>query len=188
MATVNVTPETFELVNFDAGEIQKLASELADTIGLSDDVTIDIEVDEAMMMGRVSSRLEERRIVVEAFGGAFEDQRKSRAFSAERTRTALAHGFMRARDRLDPAFGDAPPDDEVSIPLESAWATHIEGRLERLGLPIRRQRRIYHFRVRHGFNDSADAVFEELWSSDSLNWDDLNRLSVAAEETRAAVS
>lgn len=187
MATVNVTPETFELVFFDRADIEAIASELADTVGLPDDVTIDIDVDETLMMGRVSSRLEGRRIVVEASGGAFEDQRKARTFSPERTRSALAHGFMRARDRLDPSFGPAPADDELTICQESAWATSIEGRLERLGLPVRRQRRIYHFRVRHGFDDNADAVFDELWAGEGLSWADIDRLSAAAAGTAATV-
>lgn len=180
MANLKVTPETFELVFFDAGEIERMASELADTIGLPDDVAIEIAVDETLMMGRVSTSLDGRRILIEVSGGAFEDQRKARTFSVERARSALAHGFMRARDRLDPSFGDPPADDELTTQQESAWSTNVEGRLERLGLPSRRQRRIYHFRVRHGFDDNADAVFEELWQADRLSWADIDRLSAAA--------
>lgn len=187
MATVAVTPQSFELVFFDAAEIERIAGELADTIGLPSDVVIEINIDESLMVGRVSSRLEDRRIVVDASGGAFEDHRKARTFSAERARTALAHGFMRARDRLDPSFGDAPADDELTIQQESAWATFIEGRLERLGLPTRRQRRIYHFRVRHGFDDNVDAVFEELWKGEGLSWADIDRLSASASGTTATV-
>lgn len=187
MATVNVSPESFELVFFDRAEIEHIAGELADVIGLPDDVVIDIDVDETLMMGRVSSRLDGRHIVVEASGGAFEDQRKARTFSADRTRSALAHGFMRAGDRLDPGFGDAPSDDELTIQQEAAWATSIEGRLERLGLPTRRQRRIYHFRVRHGFDDNVDAVFEELWAGEGLSWADIDRLSASAAGTTATV-
>ena len=56
------------------------------------------------------------------------------------------------------------------------------GRSERLGYNPSRQRRLYHFRNRHGFSDVADAVFDRLWSADGLSWADLQ---AACAETAA---
>jgi hypothetical protein len=55
------------------------------------------------------------------------------------------------------------------------------GRIQRLGYDSQRQRRLYQFRVRHGFNDAADAAFERLWTADSLTWDDIVALSTRAQ-------
>jgi hypothetical protein len=120
-------------------------------------------------------------------GGAFEDLKRARQFSAERTRTVLAHALIRAKDRLDPAFGDPPGDAELTVQLESAWATYAEGRLERIGIAGRPQRRIYHFRIRHAFTDTSDRVFNELWSADNLRWADIERLSAEAAASKEAV-
>jgi hypothetical protein len=56
-----------------------------------------------------------------------------------------------------------------------AWDVYGSARLVRLGHfhYNQRQRRLYHFRNRHGFTDVADAAFEQLWSGDGLTWDDL---------------
>jgi hypothetical protein len=53
------------------------------------------------------------------------------------------------------------------------------GRLARLGYPAQRQRRLYHFRNRHGFSDVADAAFDRLWTGDGLTWADIQ--AVCAE-------
>jgi hypothetical protein len=47
-----------------------------------------------------------------------------------------------------------------------------------------RQRRLYHFRNRHGFTDVADAVFERVWGADGLSWAELVELSDRAHRTR----
>ena len=56
------------------------------------------------------------------------------------------------------------------------------GRLVRLGYKHHdnRQRRLYHFRSRHGFSDAADSAFERLWTADSLTWPDIKSLSDGA--------
>lgn len=188
MATITVNPPTFELVEFDAGEIEKLAAELCEAIGFPDDAEVEINVDEAAIIGRVTSRLEGRKFVVEATGGAFESLRKARTFDAERTKVALALGLLRARDRLDESFGEVPPDDEVDLAHDTAWTTYIEGRLARAGLPSRATRRIYHFRIRHGFTDASDAAFERLWNADGLTWGDIVKISDGANTLRAEIS
>ncbi|HEX2850156.1 MAG TPA: hypothetical protein VHN98_06375 [Acidimicrobiales bacterium] len=182
MATVTVTPATFELINFDAGEVSRVAEEVADKVGVGGDVAIEVNVDEAEMLASSTTRVEDGRIVVDVSGGAFESLRKAREFDETRARTTLGLALMRARDRLDPSFGDPPPDDELAVDLESAWSTYIEGRLSRLGvIEGRPQRRIYHFRVRHGFSDRTDAVFNRLWSGDGLTWQAIVEASREAE-------
>ena len=181
MAKVTVTPETFELINFDHDEIVAVVSDVADRVGLGADVPVRVEIDEAGMQPRSSSRVEGEGVVIEANGGAFESQKKSREFDADRARLVLGSALLRARDRLDPAFGEPPADDEVDVKHEVAWATYIEGRLDRLGIiTARPQRRIYHFRVRHGFNDTVDRVFQRLWDADGLSWADLVAASAEA--------
>ena len=182
MAKVTVTPETFELVNFQASDIEAAAHEVAEAVGLGDDVTVEISVAEEEMQGRSSASIDGNTIKVDVSGGAFESLRKAREFAPERCKAVLGQALMRARDRLDPSFGDPPADDEVPVHLEAAWSTYIEGRLDRKGiLAGRPQRRIYHFRVRHGFNDEVDRIFEQLWNGDGLTWADIEKLSADAQ-------
>ena len=71
--------------------------------------------------------------------------------------------LLRAKDRLSDDFADAPRR-RASSPAASGprgTSTRI-GRAERLGLPVRRQRELYDFRLQHGFTDVADAAFERL--------------------------
>jgi hypothetical protein len=181
VAKVTVTPETFELVEFDSAEITRVANDVADAVGLGADVPVSIDVDEAVMQGRASSRVEGDGVVVEASGGAFESLRKARTFDEARCRSILGQALLRARDRLDPSFGTPPADADLSVREEVAWASYIEGRLDRLGIIRGRpQRRLYHFRVRHGFNDTVDTVFQRLWEADGLTWSDLEAASAEA--------
>jgi len=187
VAKITVTPETFELVQFDAAEIAAIAADVASAIGLADDVGVVVNVDEAIMMGKAVSHLEGNTVVLDVTGGAFESLRRARTFDETRAKGVLGQALMRARDRLDPAFGDPPADDDLSVTEESAWATYIEGRLDRLGiLAGRPQRRIYHFRVRHGFNDTVDRIFDQLWNADGLTWADIIAASTEAAATVSA--
>jgi hypothetical protein len=96
--------------------------------------------------------------------------------------------LFRVRDRLDPAFGDPAADDKLSLPQSVAWDAYCVGRLVRLGFTHydNRQRRLYHFRNRHGFSDAADDAFERLWTADGLTWSDVTALSDSAVGTSAA--
>ncbi|MGZ4674391.1 MAG: hypothetical protein ACXV8K_17150, partial [Ilumatobacteraceae bacterium] len=77
-------------------------------------------------------------------------------------------------------FGDAPPDNQLTLAQIAAWEVYCIGRLERLGIAVNQQRWRYNFRNRHAFTDHADAAFDRLWASDSLTWDELQAISAAA--------
>lgn len=181
---VSVSPETFELIDFDAAEIAAVTASVADAVGLGDDVAIRVEIDETVIMAKTASRIEPgdpTTVVVEATGGAFESLRAARTFDETRCRNVLGQALLRARDRLDPAFGEPPADGDLDVHQETAWAATIEGRLDRLGIVKGRpQRRIYHFRVRHGFNDTVDRVFEQLWGDDAPTWAGIEAASAEA--------
>ena len=185
MAKITVSPETFELIEFDAAEIAAVASSVADAVGLGADVEVRITIDETVIMAKTSSRLEAANtVVVDATGGAFESLKAARKFDETRCRNVLGQALLRARDRLDPSFGEPPADGDLDVHQETAWATYIEGRLARMGVVSGRpQRRIYHFRVRHGFNDRVDQVFDRLWNGQDLSWADIQ---AASDEARGA--
>lgn len=169
------------MVNFDAGRIAALTATAADTIGLPADAEVRVEVREASPLGR--ARLERLDpITLSVHGGAFENPTEPRALSDRAVNDVVGRLLFRAKDRLDPAFGDPPPDDELTLQQVTAWDAYCLGRFSRLGYDIRKPRRLYHFRNRHGFTDVADAVFERIWSSDQMTWADLE---AACEETAA---
>ena len=184
MAKVTVTPEKFEMVFFDADEITRIAEKVAEAVGLPDDTQVEINVDEAMMMGRSTVTIDGNRLVLDVMGGAFEDQRRARQMSAERTERLLAMKFMRARDRLDPDFGEPPADADVTPGQGIAWDVYSEGRLSRAGMGTRQQRLRYHFRVRHGFNDVADELFHRLWNADKLSWAEIQTIHETGTKNR----
>jgi hypothetical protein len=74
------------------------------------------------------------------------------------------------------------------LPQSVAWDAYCVGRLVRLGYTHydNRQRRLYHFRNRHGFSDAADEAFDRLWIGDGLSWSDIVGLSDGAVGTSAA--
>lgn len=182
MAKVTVAPEKFELIDFDSGEIAKITEEVADAVGLPPECPVTVNVDEAVIMGRATAQvLDGGAVLVDATGGAFESLRKARVFDAARGRAVLGHAMQRAADRLNPDFGSPPADGELTTGLEAAWSTYIEGRLVRHGIiEGEAQRRIYHFRVRHAFTDTADEVFHRLWDADDLTWADIEAASAEA--------
>jgi hypothetical protein len=182
MAKIIVTPDQFHLVFFDAGRIAELTGEVADRIGLAEDLEIRVEVDERMPLGRVKvTSLDPVTITVE--GGAFEDAKQLRHLSERSTTDVLGRTLLKIKDRLDPGFGEAPADDKLSLQELVAWTAYSEGRCERLGLPTQKQRWRYHFRNRHGFSDVADAAFDRLWAGEGLTWADIE---AACAETAAA--
>lgn len=187
MAEVRVTPETFNLVNFDAARIAEVASKLAGEVGLPDDAVIEIEVDERTPATRVKTEsIDPIKLKVE--GGAFEDPTVPRTLSDRLTADVLGRLLFRAADRRSPGFADAPADDELDLAQQTAWDSYSMGRLERLGYDVRKPRRLYHFRNRHGFNDVADAAFEKLWTGEGLTWADLDAVCQETAAARAAVS
>jgi hypothetical protein len=181
---VTVEPETFTLVDFDAGAIAELIEGLLDAVGI--DQPVRIEVDQTTPLGHAQV-VSIDPIVLTVESGALEDPRRLRQLSPGGATNVLGRLLFRTRDRMDPAFGDPPTDDELSLELHAAWDVYAVGRLVRLGHTNfdERQRRLYQFRTRHGFSDATDAAFDALWSGEGLTWADIERISV---EARAATA
>ncbi len=176
--TVTVSPETFNYVSFDSDLIRSIASGLIGALGMTE-YAVAIDVDETTPLARISCTLGEG-ISIHADSGAFEDTRKPRQQSETATATSLGRVLLRARDRLVGGFGEAPPDNELTLAQVAAWETYSVGRLQRLGIPTNQQRWRYNFRNRHAFSDAADTAFEELWQSDGLTWGELSAISASA--------
>lgn len=175
---VTVRPDTFTYVMFDAEVIRRVAEELAAALGLADR-SIVIDIDETTPLAKTTIAIGEE-LRVHADSGAFEDTRKPRHHSENAVQTSLGRVLLRARDRLTGGFGEAPPDESLTLPQTAAWETYSIGRLERIGVAVNRQRWLYNFRNRHGFTDAGDASFEELWNSDGLTWGELCAISERA--------
>ena len=185
MATVTVTPEEWKYVFFDGARIAAVTEKLLGDIGLDQDVQID--VDETTPLGRAKVT-SVTPIVISVESGAFEDAKRPRHLSERAAADVVGKWLYRVRDRLDPSFGDAPDDESLSLAQTTAWDTYSVGRMARLGYPVQRQRRLYHFRNRHGFSDLADTAFEALWNGDGLTWSDIQRICDTTEPTRTPVS
>ena len=171
---VTVDPPVFAIVNYDPSRIAAAAAEIAALAGLPDDVRIEVVVDEESFFGKTSTVVAGRSVTMTVEGGAFEDPQKLRQFSEENTRLVLGRLLFRAADRLDPAFGDPPPDPELTPAEHAAWDAYAVGRYTRhAGVDGGLGRRRYAFRVRHGFSDAADRAFDQLWSASDLTWADI---------------
>ena len=184
--SVSVSPETFTLVSYDSAEIASIIDELITAIGLPSDLDVLLEVDESTPLGRATlASIDPLVITVES--GALEDPKHPRTLSRTGSADVLGRLMFRVRDRLDASFGDPPEDDKLTLPQSVAWDAYCVGRLVRLGFTHydNRQRRLYHFRNRHGFSDAADDAFDRLWMADGLSWSDIAALSDSAVGTAA---
>jgi hypothetical protein len=179
MARIDVSPESFSMVEFDTDEIRAIAERLADTVGFPADLEVRIEIDETVPTGRVRVPSVEP-VVIEIEGGAFEDSKRLRRFSAESAARVLGRVLLQVHDPRDPAFGTPPPRDEMSFALRNAWDVYAMGRLGGNGFDTQRQRWLYAFRTRHGFDEATDQAFEQLWGGRGLTWDDIAGLSADA--------
>src|SRR5436305_6786818 len=184
MGTVTVSPEEFHLVLYDGAEIASIVGALADKVGLGDQ-TIHIEVDERTPLGS-SAVVSLDPITIAVESGGFEDAKQLRHLSRESVEGVIGRHLMRTKDRLNPDFGDPPADDDLPIDLYTAWDIYAVGRLERLGFPSQRERRRYHFRIRHGFTDVADRVFDRLWTAPDLTSADIQAASAEAMAAKPA--
>ncbi len=184
MASVTVTPDEWKFVFFDGATITAITEKLVGEVGLDRDVLI--EVDETTPLGRASVTSIDP-IVLSVESGAFEDAKRPRHLSEQAVADVVGKWLFRVRDRLDPGFAGAPSDDDLSLAQSTAWDTYSVGRMARLGYPVQRQRRLYHFRNRHGFSDTADVVFERLWDADGLTWADIEAACAETEPTRTPV-
>jgi hypothetical protein len=179
---VIVSPETYNFVDFSAERITAVTSKLMDEVGLT--VPLRLEVDETTPLGRAwLSSIEP--LVVSVESGAFEDPKRPRQMSERSVADVVGRLLFRVRDRLDPSFGEVPADDDLSLPESTAWDAYAVGRLARLGYPAQRQRRLYHFRNRHGFSDVADAAFDRLWNGEGLTWSDIQAACTETAATRS---
>jgi hypothetical protein len=183
---ITVAPSTFTMVQFDRARIAELAGDTARCAGLAPDIELHLDVDEASMLQRVRVvELAAPVVTISVQGGAFEDRRRRRQLSDDAVRGALAPVLYRVRDRLDPEFGAAPADGDLDLLHATAWDAYAIGRAARAGLPAHRGLRQYHFRNRHGFNDTADAVFDRLWTATALTWPDIERACADTEQARS---
>lgn len=173
---VEIRPDTFSMVFFDAAEIRAIVEQLVQQIGLPPDATVTVEVDETTPLGRAVVASTDP-IVITVESGALEDAKSVRKLDPAGTADVLGKLLLSVKDRLDPAFGDAPADDDLTLQQSAAWETYCVGRLGRLGHTVQRQRRLYQFRNRHGFTDAADAAFDNLWTADGLCWADISAIS-----------
>lgn len=176
--SVTVTPQSFNFVAYDAALIQRVAEGLMASLGL-EDRDLKIEIDETTPLAR--TRVEIGDVIsIRAESGAFEDTKRPRQQSEVATATSLGRVLLRVKDRLTGGFGEAPPDDELSLAQVAAWETYSVGRLARLGVEVNEQRWRYNYRNRHGFTDEADEAFNRLWNSDGLTWGELEAICVPA--------
>ena len=173
---VTVQPDEFTLVDYDADTISALARRVSSDAGLPDDLHITIEVDETTPLGRARVASVDP-LVLTVQSGAFEEPTEPRQFSDSVSGDVMGRLLFRVSDRLSPDFGDPPLDEDLTLAHRSAWDTYAVGRLHRAGYPSQRQRRLYAFRTRHGFTDTADRAFQRLWTADGLTWADLVALS-----------
>lgn len=176
--SVTVTPQTFNFVAYDAALIQRVAEDLLASLGMSDR-DVHIEVDETTPLARTRVVIGDA-IAIRAESGAFEDTKRPRQQSEVATATSVGRVLLRVRDRLSGGFGEAPPDDELTLAQVAAWETYSVGRLSRLGIEVNEQRWRYNFRNRHGFTDEVDLAFNRLWSSDGLTWGELEAICAHA--------
>jgi hypothetical protein len=183
--TITIEPAEFTLVFFDPSEIHALVERLVDEVGLPAGTEVLLTVDETTPMGR--ARLTSTApITLELESGALEDAKRPRQLNPDGAADVLGRLLLEARDRLDPAFGEPPAEGELTLLESAAWQTYCVGRLARLGHGGQRQRRLYQFRTRHGFNDAADAMFDRLWNGVDLTWNDIAGASATARAASPA--
>ncbi|MGH9209441.1 MAG: hypothetical protein ACRD2C_02020 [Acidimicrobiales bacterium] len=183
VVAITVVPERFTLVDYDPAAIAEVAADLRARVGLPTDLALQIQVDETTPLGRAYlDSTDPVVLIIES--GAFEHLHRPRQFDPERSAEVLGRLLFRLRDRRDAAFGDPPPDDTLTLALSTAWDVYAMGRLSRMGYTAQRPRRLYQFRVRHGFSDEVDAIFARLWDAENLTWPAIEDLS--AQATTAA--
>lgn len=180
-AGVTVTPDIFTMVQYDHGLIVATVQRLVDQLGIEGGVRV--EIDETTPLGR-SSLASLDPLVLQIEGGGIEDPKRPRQVAEHRVVDVVGRLLLQARDRLDARFGAPPLSDEIALAHQVAWDVHTLGRLARHGHSAQRQRRLYHFRNRHGFTDAADEAFERLWSADRLTWPKITDLSDRAAAAR----
>jgi hypothetical protein len=167
---VTVTPQQFNLVQFDARRIRAAAEQAAALVGFDEDFRV--EVDETTPLGR-SRVAAEDPVVLRFESGALEDARHPRTLSELAVVEGVGRHLLKLMDRRDPAFAAPDEDEELELAHKVAWEIYSAARLARVGIRDQRQRWLYHFRNRCGFTDASDAAFEVLWTSETLSWPEM---------------
>lgn len=185
--TVTVLPAEFSLVQFENADIVDIVRGLLDDVGLPVDLDVVVNIDERVQLGRADIESVDP-VSLDVEGGALEDPKRPRQFSAGGTRDTLGRLLMRVRDRRDPTFGDPPAEGELTLAHKVAWDVYCVARLSRRGHRAQRQRRLYSFRTRHGFTDASDAAFDELWTREDLTWTGIVAISDRAYSVPAPAS
>jgi hypothetical protein len=171
---VTVTPGEFLLVLFDHAEVVDVATRVVQTVGITQRVVIAVNENTPLQRVVVTSF---DPITLDVESGALEDPRRPRKLSVPNAESALSKVLYRVQDRLDGSFADAPADDKLTNAQRSAWGVFAVGRASRAGFHAQEQRQRYGFRNRHQFSDAADAVFDRLWTTDTMTWAELESLS-----------
>lgn len=189
MSLVELRPEEFTLVKFDAARVRELFADVARTLGFPDDVPVTIEVDEVLpspIAASLAAVGDDGAVELWFAGGCFEDPQRQGHLQEDLTRTELACALLRTSDRREGRFDGAPQDLELTERQRAIWDASAEGRAGAAGFPTRVARRRYVFRLYGGFNDVAEDVFERLWSGSPLTWAELQELDARldAADTR----
>jgi hypothetical protein len=185
VSRVTVTPDPFTLIPFDAAEIASLVEDVAALVEFPPAVEIEVVVDEELfppLTGHMTDVVD-GRAVLWISAANLEDTRQPRTFAPDQARFDFSVMLLRAKDRLSEDFADAPPDRQLTRGERLAWDINAIGRAERLGLPVRRQRELYDFRLQHGFTDVSDAAFERCWHAPTMTFAGIREL---CKETGAA--
>ena len=112
--TVTVAPHEFRFVTFDAALIERVADELVAALGI--DRPVHIEVDETTPLGRVTRRRRRRRIDRPRRERRVRGLEASPASRARRPPPSTSAACCCASATgCSGGFGEAPPDDELSL-------------------------------------------------------------------------
>ena len=172
---VSVDPAEFTQVKYDANEIAAIVGSLAETLGVSN--SISLVVDETTLLAKITCSIEapssDATILINAMSGAIENTKHLTTLGVNQTQTSVGRMLLRARDRMRADFAGAGADDDLTLAESAAWDTYCAGRLARAGIEINTQRWRYNHRNRFGFSNAGDADFERLWAADELSWSEV---------------
>lgn len=174
---VSVQPAEFVQVKFDANEIAEIVTALAESLGVSN--SISLIVDETTPLAKLRCTIDapssDATITIHAQSGALENTQVLTTLGVRHTQMSIGSMLLRARDRMRADFAETGDDDDLSLAETAAWNTYCAGRLARVGVEVNTQRWRYNHRNRFGFSDAADADFDRLWTADDLGWADVIR-------------
>jgi len=179
--TVTVTPDEFAMVHFSSSELTRITEDLVGKLGIEQ--AVEVVVNERTPMGTLQLRSLDP-IVCYAESGALENPKRVRYLSPQGAAEAIGRLLLEARDRMTDGFGAPELGAVIPVPQRVAWDTYIVARLVRLGGRDQRQRRLFGFRNKHGFNDSSDRAFKRLWDAESLTWNEIAELSDSLRSVR----